>query len=123
MWVSDLLDKVFTKIKYNLKPVKCSTENENVVPTTFPTVYVRELEPVETGQDLNNIDTVAVIYTVQTKVWSKSETECKDISYSIIETMKGMRFNVIGFPDIQTQDNISFAVIRFRRLIAGGDRL
>lgn len=124
-WVADILDKVFTRIDYDLTEYDayCSTENESVTPTKFPTVYVRELNPVETGQDLDNVDVNFVIYTIQVIVWAKSEELCKEIAYTVSDTMKKMRFNITAFPDIQTKDNISTAIIRFRRAIGEGDSL
>lgn len=127
MWVADLLDIVNTKVGYNLEEeypgIICTTDNENVIPTNFPSVYIQELAPVEDGQDLQNLDTPFVIYTIQIKVWAKDEQDCKSISYSAIEQMKRMRFNVISFPDVQTKDNISSSVMRFRRIIGDGDSL
>lgn len=121
-WEDGLLDKVFTRVKRKID-AECSTESENVVPSSFPSVYIQELAPVETGQDLDNIDTPFVLYTIQVKVWDKSENGCKETAYQVKDAMKGMRFNVIAFPDVQTIDNISFAVMRFRRLIGDGDKL
>ena len=131
MWVADILTSIFTKLEYGLvskqdapyPDLNCNIESENVVPTTFPTLYLQELPPVETGQDLDNIDTPFVIYTVQMNVWARSEQECKDISYSAITEMKKMRFNTTAFPDIQTRDNVSYGVIRMRRTIGDGDSL
>lgn len=121
-WEDSLLDKVFTRVKRKID-ADCSTENENVTPSVFPSVYIQELAPLEVGQDLDNLDTPFVLYTIQVKVWDKSENGCKEIAYQVKDAMKEMRFNVIAFPDIQTQDNISFALMRFRRLIGDGDKL
>lgn len=121
-WEQSLLDKVFTRVKRKID-ADCSTENENVTPSTFPSVYIQELAPLEVGQDLDNLDTPFVLYTIQVKVWDKSENGCKEVAYQVKDAMKEMRFNVIAFPDIQTQDNISFALMRFRRLIGDGDKL
>ena len=130
-WFAELESKLFTRIKYELclkefapyPKLNCTTASNSDTPVKFPTLYFHELQPLEEGQDLENKTVNAVRETIEIQVFSnKSEKECKDIMATAIGAMKDMSFDVTMFPNPQTRgDRVSFAIGRFRRLIAQGD--
>lgn len=130
-WFAELESKLFTRIKYELclkegapyPKLNCTTVSNSNTPVKFPTLYFHELQPVEEGQDLENTTINAVRETIEIQVFSnKTEKECKDIMANAISVMKSMSFDVTMFPDTQTRgDRVSFAIGRFKRLIAQGD--
>ena len=128
MWWSEIEDKVFTYIKTYMvedyPSLKCTTKGDNVAETEMPTLYLHELTPIETGQDLDNTTINAVISTIEIVVYTNtSETKCREMISKAISLMKALRFNVTAFPDVITQNNVAIAIARFRRVIGNGDKL
>lgn len=130
-WYTEIEESVLTQLDYMLAEkedapypaLKCTTANQNQV-TSFPTLYLHELQPIEAGQDLNNQTINAVIETMEIQVWTNgTESDCRDIMSAAIAEMKRMRFNVTGFPDIQTDNKVAFGVARFRRMIGQTDTI
>lgn len=130
-WFSDLEEKIFTQLDYMLTGKSdapypnliCTTANQNNV-TVFPTLYLHELAPVETGNDLDNQTINAVIETIEIQVWTNgTEEDCRKLISAAVLEMKRMRFNVTGFPDVQTDNKVAFGIARFRRVFGKGDPL
>lgn len=130
-WFAEIESKVFTQVSYMLaeRPdapypdLKCTTVSQNTV-VNFPTLYLHELQPVETGNDLDNVTVNAVLSTIEIQVWSnESEKHCKDILTAAIMEMKRLRYNVTMFPNVTTDSKIAWGVARFRRTVGAGDTL
>ena len=130
-WYSEIESTILTRLSYMLAErqdapypsLVVTSANQNQV-TAFPTLYIHELEPVEAGQDLVNQSINAVISTFEAQVWTnETEIECRKILADVISEMKGMRFNVTAFPNVQTDNKIAWGVARFRRMIGSGDTL
>ena len=132
-WYTQIQSKVFTQVEYMMKKkypyLFCTTKDENTfsdngLPTDFPTLYLQELQTVETGQDLTNESVNAIISTIEIHVWTDTtETECRDIISDALLEMKKMHFNIVGMPFVEANDKIAWGVIRCRRIIGNGDRL
>ena len=128
-WFSELESKLFTRIKYELSKdypnLYCTTASTSDMPAKFPTLYFHELQPVETGADLEGKTVNALYETIEMQVFSnQSEKECKEIMTSAIGVMKSLSFQIAMFPSPQTRnDRISFAIARCRRIIAQGDTI
>ena len=131
-WYSELESEIFTIVQYHLKTaknapypkLKCTTVNSSDSPAEFPTLYLHELTPLETGQDMENDEINSILHGIEIKVFSnKSEKEVRDIMDSAIKEMKKLRYSVILFPDPTTTNKVSSAVARFRRSIAKDDTL
>lgn len=131
-WYSKIEGQVFSQIEYMLKyraeapfpTLNCTSVNENIVPTQLPTLFCHELQPVEVGQDLDNISVNAVMSTIEIQVWTdKGQTECKSILVEAITEMKRLRYNIIMFPTVTTNNGISWGALRARRVIGAGDKL
>lgn len=131
-WFSKIEGQVVTQVSYMLKyrdkapypDLNVTSVSQTAMPATFPTLYIHELEPVERGQDLDNVSVNAVLHTMELQVWSnKGQTDCKSILTAAIAEMKRMRYNIITFPTVQTANGISWGAIRARRMIGAGDKL
>ncbi len=128
MWWSEIEDKVFTYVKsYMVEDypnLTCTTKGDNIDNVQMPTLYLHELNPVETGQDLDNTTVNAVISTIEIVVYTNTnESECRAVMSEAISLMKKLRFNVTAFPDVVTQNKVAVAIARFRRVIGNGDKL
>ena len=128
MWWNEIEDKVFTYVKTKIKKkyskLTCTTKGDNTSDVKMPTLYLHEMTPVETGNDLDNTTVNAVISTIEIVVYTNTtESECKAMMGEAISLMKELRFNVVTFPDVITQNNVAIAVARFRRVIGSGDKL
>lgn len=131
-WYAEIESKVFTIVQYNLKTksdapypkLKCTTASTSESPSTFPTLYLHELNPLEMGQDLENTEINSILHSIEIKVFSnQSEAEVRNIMAAAIKEMKKLRYSVTLFPDPTTTNKISSAVARFRRSIARDDTL
>lgn len=130
-WFSQIEEAILTQLDYMLAQrqdapfpnLVCTSANQNQL-TAFPTMYVHELEPIETGNDLENQTVNAVIETIEIQCWTnETEAECRRLMAAAIVEMKRMRFNCTAFPNIQTDNKIAFGIARFRRVIGSGDTL
>lgn len=130
-WFAEIESRIFTQISYMLTErenapypdMKCTTVSQNTV-VNFPTMYIHELQPVETGNDLVNQTVNAVLSTFEIQVWDNvSEKNCKDILTAAILEMKKLGFSVTMFPNVTTDSKIAWGVARFRRMIGAEDTL
>lgn len=130
-WFSQIEETILTQLDYMLAQrqdapfpnLVCTSANQNQL-TAFPTMYVHELEPAETGNDLENQTINAVIETIEIQCWTnETEAECRRLMSAVILEMKRMRFTCTAFPNIQTDNKIAFGIARFRRIIGSGDTL
>lgn len=127
-WYMQIQSKVFTQVQYMMKKkyptLKCTTKNENGLPASFPTMFLHELEPIESGQDLTNESVNAVLSTIEIQVWTNTtETECRKIISEAVTQMKALQFNIIAMPVVQINDKIAWGTIRCRRMIGNGDKI
>ena len=126
-WYSYLESTIYNKVSKGVKAVYGASLNTTTVgvdPTdaVFPTLYIHELEPVERGQDLDNISVNAVLCTMQAEAYSHSKSDCTKILRLTTSQFKGLRFNVVAMPlAVQESADVWHGVCRFRRLIGNGD--
>lgn len=130
VWFSKLESVIFTIIKARMT-AKLRSKYPNIFFTTssqidtepaFPTVYIHETGCLEAGNDLENKTVNAVIETIQVDVTANtSDTDCKTVATEVINQLKALRFNIVGFPVYTIDGNIHRAVIRARRTIGSGD--
>ena len=129
-WFSEIESKVFTLASYRLKralrdkisaTIKCTTDGASDSKPYFPTWYLHELSPVETGQDVTNDFVNAVIETIEVQVYAKSKEDCSLIMTETVVQMKVLKFNVTAMPIITSDTNVFTGVARFRRVVGAGD--
>lgn len=128
MEFSQILSRVFTQVSYQLKKkysgLNCTTKGENLGEAKFPTLYMRELQALEIGNDLENATINAIQCTIEIQVFTKNdETKCKEIINAAVVEMKRFRFNVTAMPIVDTRDTVSTGIARFRRVVGSGDTL
>lgn len=131
-WYSKIEGEVFTQVSYMLTgradapfpSLHCTSVNEAINPAKLPCLFLHELNPIETGQDLDNVTVNAIMHSVEIQVWSNNgQTECKSILTAATTEMKRLRYNIVMFPTIKTENGISWGVLRARRVIGAGDKL
>ena len=92
-WWAELESRLFTKYKTQMNTallssypnLKCTASPISISASKFPTAYFRMVDWVETGNDIENTDTNAIIATVQVDiVVNTSLTDCKEVIYETI---------------------------------------
>lgn len=131
-WYENIFPSILTRLKVESKKALGSTftdlevTDEIVTPTnpSFPTILAVELPNAEQGNDLVNVDIVALMYGVQIEVTdNKKQANTKRVMNEVIKIMKSMGFSVLSMPEITYTNNVYRSVARFRRIIASGDNL
>jgi len=131
-WYSKIESTVISQVEYMLKAranapypnLNITSKNQETIPASFPTMYIHELDPIERGQDLNNVTVNAILHTMEIQVWTnEGQSKCKSILTAAITELKRMRYNIIMFPTVKTNEGIAWGVFRARRTIGAGDKL
>lgn len=125
MWISDIETKVLAKLKENGEVLKknfpnivFTTENESDTSAKFPTVYLEELSGMERGRDLEGSTVNAYMATFQINISHNDKRyHVKSIMNNCMDTMKQLRFEIIGTPIYNRSDGVWTGVARFRRVI------
>lgn len=126
-WFTQLESRIFTIVTARMKKalpkykLKCTTDGQSDGPSYFPTVYMHELSPYETGMDLTNQTINALVYTMQIEVFAKDKKDAKAIMSEAVLQMKKLSFDVTTFPVEMSDGNVVQSVARFRRVIGAGD--
>ena len=129
MWISDIETKVFSEIKKNGQELKknfpnifFTTENESDTPAKFPTVYLEELSGTERGRDLEGNSVNAYMATFQINIsHNDKKSHVKRVMNNCMDTMKKLRFEIVGTPIYSRSEGVWTGVARFRRTIGSGD--
>lgn len=129
MWISDIETKVFSKIKENGQELKknfpnifFTTENESDTPAKFPTVYLEELSGTERGRDLEGNRVNAYMATFQINIsHNDKKSHVRRVMNNCMDTMKKLRFEIVGTPIYSRSEGVWTGVARFRRTIGSGD--
>lgn len=131
-WYSKIESTIISQVEYMLKrradapypSLNITSKSQETKPASLPTMYIHELESVERGHDLDNATVNAIMHTMEIQVWTNgSQNECKSILTAAITEMKRMRYNIIMFPKVKTNDGLAWGVFRARRVIGAGDKL
>ena len=129
-WWAKLESRLFTLYKTRLKKslgekfpkLYCTDSPMTKAASQFPTAYIRMIDWIERGNDLKNTESNAMMATVQVDVIANTSlNDCKEVCYETINIMKSLRFNIIGMPVYTANNNLYTGVIRFRRMIGGGE--
>lgn len=127
-WFMKIEPSVFTIFKTRMSgkfpDVFYTTANQDVNERKFPCVFIREVEQVETGNDLDNVTINAVRSSFRVQVFSKTAAENRSIMAEAVLQLKKMRFNVISMPVFASErdKSVFLSDARFSRIIGGGDR-
>lgn len=129
-WYTQLESRIFTLVGHRLRKalkdsvtstIKCTTESSTEAEPYFPTWYLHELTPIETGQDLDNKSVNAVIETIEVIVYTRTKDDCRVIMDETVSQMKEIRFDVIAMPIITSESHVAIGMARFRRVVGSGD--
>ena len=130
-WYADLESTIFTIVKFRLeKKLKikypklfCTTSSQTDAEPVFPTVFLREIQPVETGMDLENKTVNAVIESLQVDVTTnQSKKDCKIVTTEVVNQLKALKFSIVSMPVYLEEGNVFRGIVRVRRLIGNGDK-
>lgn len=129
-WWASLESRLFTKYKNQLNTslkedfpnLNCTASPMSIAASKFPTSYFRFVDWIETGNDLENKETNAIIATVQVDVVANTTlSDCKEVIYETVNIMKSFSFSVIAMPVYTASNNLYTGIVRFRRVIGGGE--
>lgn len=134
-WVSRIPSTVFTRIKnqfsstikrkHKMEDSNFSTVGSSDAPAVFPFVYVKSLEPVETGEDLEGTSINGGLFTFQVDVYdNKYQANAKEVMMEVVRIMKRMGFKCKKLPSFDdSSKDVHRMTARFRREIDDGDVL
>lgn len=129
-WYEKLESNIYTLVSYRTKreldgktskAIKFTNVGSSEANPYFPTCYMHELQPIESGQDVTGDSINAVVETMECVVYARDKAECRLILNEVVHQMKQLRFAVNAMPIISTDSNIHSGVARFRRLIGASD--
>lgn len=130
-WYEALESNIFTLVSHRIrkaltgkvsKTIKFTTEGQSDAVPYFPTCYIHELTPAESGNDLEGRTINAVIETIEVIVYADSKSDCKMITDEAVFQMKRLRFSVTAMPIITEDGRVSSGACRFRRVIGADDK-
>lgn len=132
MWIDNIETTVFSRVKIEgtiaLKKtfpnINYTAENASDDEPKFPSIYVQELPSSEVGQDLEGTAINGILSSFQVDVSDNDNKQnCKKVMSKVVESMKGMRFEVIRTPIYRKEGNVWISTARFRRTIGFNDIL
>lgn len=134
MWINNIPSIVFTKMKLYTNAIlteryQSKYSGLNFTANTiskgepkFPTVLFRKLQGQESGSDLDGEDVNAVISNIQIDVTTiTSQTDAQNIADAVMESMKKMRYRIVGDMFSDNDATKYRIVMRFNRMIGHDD--
>ena len=126
---------VFTKLKqnfsqtikdtYKMTDKNFSTVGSSDTPAVFPFVYIQQLDPMETGEDLEGTTINGGLFTFQIDVTdNKKQENAKEVMTEVMRIMKAMGFKCKSLPFFDSSAKGVFRMTaRFRGSIVENDIL
>lgn len=113
------------KSKYKIESENFSTVGSSDTPAVFPFIYFQNLEPTETGTDLEATNINGGIFSFQIDVTdNQSQSRAKEVMTEILRIMKKMGFKCSPMPSFDNSSkNVFRMVARFRKNIDENDIL
>ena len=132
MWISDIETAVFSRIKArgsslikNYPNIFFTAENESdETVAVFPTVLVQELNGAEEAESLDggNINAYSANFQISI-AHNGQKADVRKIMNNVMDSMKEMKFNIVGTPFYTKSSGVWNGVARFRRTIGSSDTL
>lgn len=130
MWTEEIGRKIFTIVKYRSEK-ELKSEYPNILFTetdkpkspqsSFPTVFVRELDTVGVGDTLEGTEEVAIRFSREIKVMhDKSQNDARKVIYHVLGQFKKLGFN-ITYPSLTNSTTYYEYTARVNRVIGSGD--
>lgn len=133
MWINDIPSIVLTKVKTHVNKKLLSKYPDLTYTTSsrqrdepkFPTIIFKKLQGQEIGRTLDGIDVNGVLSSIQIDVIDNgSISVAYEVTDSVIEAMKLMRYEIVGEPITDESSDTTFrTVTRFKRPIGFNDKL
>lgn len=135
-WVYSLENKIFTIIEYRTKQVLgkkypsiffTQDAEPDDTKNNFPTIYLHFLPSAETGRDLRNDGTHAIVSTVQIEVTcskDQKQSGARQIMWEVVEQFKKLSYSIMLTPEVLTTGNDTHQVVaRVSRVIGASDSI
>lgn len=129
-WYMDIEPKIVTTIEYMLAgrvdapypTLKCTAKNENITPTSFPTLYLWHTYSGD-GYDLDGTVIGGIDSTINIRVWTNTtERECKEILAAAEKVMREVfRYRCKQMPMATVSSKIVSGQIICNRMIGAED--
>lgn len=135
IWVMTIPSIVLTRIKnefssslktkYKIESKNFSTVGSSDTPAVFPFIYLQNLEPTETGTDLEATNINGGIFSFQIDVTdNQSQSRAKEVMTEILRIMKKMGFQCKPMPSFDNSSKDVYRMVaRFRKNIDENDIL
>lgn len=132
MWTTDIVYKVFAKIKVEAtKKLKSkypniyfTKESKELEDAQFPTVYLKRMQGAERGQDLEGTSLNGVLSTFQVEVTTNtSDEDAQTVADVVCLIMKSMGYRMMGEPFPDNNGNTHRNVSRYQREIDYNDKI
>jgi len=131
LWFAELGGLILTHYKTRLKKLipdgqfkklKITNSDSDITPTELPAIWLEEVSPMETGENLDNTSINAVMETIQVTIYHNGQMkDVKKLMNASVLAMKQMRFGAVMTPIYTTTHEMKTGVARFRRLIGESD--
>lgn len=131
-WTSELGARIFTIVKTSLidngimeryPTLQFVSPDKQYIPSEFPTVWIREIQSIEMGNDLDNTTINAVSENIQVDVISRERQISRRVMSEVVVEFKKLRFNVNALPLLREDELKAYCFARFNRTIGYNDVL
>lgn len=136
MWVRERENDIFTLVKTRSKRVLqtkypdlyFTQDDEQIVETKLPTVYIHNLPGVEIGQTIDGQNINGMLFTFEIHVTvskKQGQKAASEVMWEIIGQFKKLRFSLTMSPEFINSNNASMQqiVARVRRPIGASDNI
>jgi hypothetical protein len=136
MWVRDREYEIYTLVKARVnrrlgekyKDMYFTQDDEQIVETQLPTVYIHALPGAEMAKTLDGKGINAMLFTFEITVTvskKQGQTTASEVIWEVIAQFKKMRFDVIMSPTATRSNNAAVQqfVARVRRPIGANDNI
>ena len=130
-WYLNIEPEILTTIEYMLAKktdapfpkLVCTVSNENVTPTTFPTLYLWSTFRGD-GFDLEN-DMGSIVSTINIKVWTNTKKrDCEEILAAAEKVMREVfKYRYNQFPTAEISNKIVSGQLICSRVVGASDKL
>ena len=136
MWVQERENEIFTLVKHRAKTILVgkypdiyfTQDDEQIIETQLPTVFIHALPGLEIGRTLAGDDLNGMIFTYELTVTvekKQGQAVASEVIWEVIAQFKKMRFQLIMSPEFIRSNNASMQqiVARVRRPIGASDNI
>lgn len=136
MWVRERENDIFTLVRARTERVLktkypdlyFTQDDEQIVETNLPTVYVHNLPGTEIGQTIDGKNINGMLFTFEISVTvskKQGQAAASEVMWEVISQFKKLRFTLMMSPEFISSSNASVQqiVARVRRPIGANDNI